>query len=295
MTVEVMGEDYLRHNPGQDPLELRIRGLIRDHVYSKGKGKEMLDKAKAQEVDYLKDCIGNIDDSKSIHNRTQQVLKELATSTNSKIVEGEENLAKISANGHVFALVNHFSAYKLIAIDQEEVGTNIPEVNELYLPPMFYASIWPVAEKLGRPLYEAHLKLPGPLKKIQEAAGTLIFPNPGKDGGQFSVVLERTKNHIENHPNGLSVIFPEGGSSGKRNNGGPFDLEHFHGGPISIASELGVTILPVAQYFDPEKGFELRVFEPFTPSPGIAREKASELADKTRKQMQAWLDTKKSS
>jgi len=286
-----MGEDYSRHNPGQDPLELRIRGLIRDHVYSKKEGREMLSKAKAQEVDYVKECLVNINDSRFIHDRTQKLLKDLSTSTNSKIVEGEENLSNVPKGRHVFVLTNHFSAYKLIAIDQQEVGTNIPEVNELYLPPMFYAGIWPVAEKLGKPLYEAHLGLPDILKTIQESAGTLIFPN-GK-GGQYQVVLERTKEHLDKHPDAVTVIFPEGGSTGKYNNGGPFDLDHFHGGSISMASELGVTILPVAQYFNPEKGFELRVFESFTPSPETSREKTTELADNTRQQMQAWLDTKK--
>jgi hypothetical protein len=57
-------------------------------------------------------------------------------------------------------------------------------------------------------------------------------------------------------------MYPEGGTSGKRNEGTPYDLDNFHSGTLVVAAELGLPILPVTQKLNPESGMELRISEP---------------------------------
>lgn len=293
MNVETM--DTSRHNPGNDPLEQRIKGLIRDHVYSTELGRRMFSEAKALEVSYLRDCVDHISDSRFTHDRTQQLLRDLAKTTNARIVEGEDNLEKLPKKSYVFAVVNHFSGYKLIAIDQEEAEISVPGVEEIYLPPMFYSSIFPVAERLQDNLYDGHFEWPGIIGQIMKASGLILIPTSGE--GRTNIVHQRTKEHMIEHPDSLIVIFAEGGSSGKYNNGGPFDLAQFHKGSFIIAGKEDIPILPVAQFFNPSSGFELKVFEPFAVDPTKDPSKDEEyfvgLAEDTRQQIQAWLDTKK--
>lgn len=290
MSVEM--KDNNRHNPGNDPLELRIKDLLQSQVYTTESGKIMMSQAKELEIAYLKEVFPRLKEPQFIHDRTQQLLKDLSLATKSKIVEGEEFLEFVDKDSPIFAVSNHFSAYKLIAIDQKDVNINIPEVNELYIPPMFYASMYPVAEKTGRALYDAHLELPGVLGQLQQESGILALP---EGEGVFEESYKRTRDHDQKYPDSITVIFPEGRSSGKYNNGGPYDLYEFSSGPFAMAAYEGATLLPIAQYFNPSSGFELKIFPPIKLDPSADRSVFKETANKTRAEMQAWLDTKKTS
>jgi hypothetical protein len=291
MSVENM-TDYSRHKSQEaDPQEVRIKGLLKEH-FEKGGGLEMLERAKALEEEYLREVVADLSDPRSVHDKTQALLNSLAEAMNSRIVEGKSHLDRFPKGTPALAVVNHFSGYKLAPIEQEAVGVKIPEIEEIYLPPLFYSSIYPVAQEMGDTLHEAHFELPHPLLEIQEAAGTIIVPTSGE--GVFDRVLERTRTHLDTHPHSLTVIFPEGGSSGKRNNGGPFDLDKFHTGTFRIAERLGVPIVPVAQYFNPEQGFELGILEPFTPVHDGSNEYFTQVADRTRQGMQEWINARSS-
>lgn len=273
-----------------DPLEQRIRGLIRDNVCSTVKGREMFAKVNDLQIDYFRDAIGNIGKPGVTHDRTQELLKELSQVTNSRIVQGAENLDSLPKKSPVFAMVNHFSGYKLVAIEQGTLGVDSPDIDQIYPFPIFYSSLVPVAEALEDNLYDAHLELPAPLLKVQEEAGLLVVP-PGE--GQFKTVVERTEDHLKEHPNSLLVLFPEGESSGKRNNGGPYDMVGFHAGSFIIAAKKGIPVVPIAQYFNPNSGFELAIFPSFKLDPNGDRAYFEQMAANTRQEMQAWLDTKK--
>lgn len=292
MSVEMKDQIRNPHPRHDDPLEVRIRGLIRDQVYSTPLGREMFRKVDEAQLAYFRDSLAHLGDPDLIHDRTQALLKKIAEMTNAQIVYGKENLAKVPKGSPVFAEVNHFSGYKLTAIEQSDLGLNLPEIDEIFPYTLFYSSLVPVAEILGRKLYMAQLEMPEPLLTVQKTAGLLLVP---LEKGSFEVVLQRSKEHVDKYPNSVTVLFPEGGTSGKRNGGGPYDLEPFHSGSFAIAGKLGITVLPITQFFNPNRGFEVAVFEPFKPDPKGGREYFDELANNTRKQMQAWLDTKKSS
>lgn len=285
------------HPKKDDPLEQRIRGLIRQEVYSTPRGQQMFSQVDVLQRKYFRECLLRLNDTKYIHDTTQDLLRQLSEVTNSRIVEGEDHLAGLKRGSPAFAIVNHFSAYKLITMEDKELGLDFPDDREIYPFPIFFSPVYPVAQRLGDNLYDAHLELPGSLARIQEAAGLLVVP---KDNGAFGSIRDRTEELIQRRPNSLTVIFPEGGTSGKRNMGGPYDLDRFHGGSFAIAEELGIPVIPVCQYFNPDSGFEIGILPqvkfdnpPLAENKDARKEYFSSVAGNTRQQMQAWLNTRK--
>lgn len=282
------------HPARNEPLEKRIRGLIQDQAYSTGLGKRMFADSRSLLVPYFRDSLVNLNNPQLIHDRTQELLHQLATVTNAKIVDGEEKIDLLPKKSPIFAAVNHYSGYKLMNIEQSEFGTNLSGMDDVVPFPFFYSSLSPVADKLGDYLYDAHLEMPGAFGQVQEKAGLLVIP---EEQNAFEDIKRKTQEMISRRSNSLIVIFPEGATSGKRNMGGPYDLDRFHGGSFAIAEELGIPVIPVCQYFNPNSGFEIGVLPPvkFDNPPPIENEDArrkyfSFAAENTRQQMQAWLD-----
>jgi hypothetical protein len=56
-----------------------------------------------------------------------------------------------------------------------------------------------------------------------------------------------------------------------------------------IAQQLGMHILPVAQYFDPRDGFKLKVLKPFVPQ-AETKEEFEKIAEGNRSDMLRWFD-----
>ena len=288
---DMAGESNSRrpHPKKDDPLEIRIRDLIREQAYRTPQGKQMWEKSKDAQLRYFREALGRIDDVTYVHERTQQLLSELAKITNAHIVLGEENLRDLRLPALV--VLNHYSGYKNTTLQREELGIDLGEMDELYPFPVFYSSVVPAARKLGEEvsLYDAHLEYSPdetPLRKLQEEAGLLVIP---ENGASFQAVLELTRDTIKRDPNSLVVVFPEGETSGKRNSGGPYDMVSFHTGPFAIASILGIPVLPVAQYFNPESGFEIGIGKSIQPDTNRPREEYSRLAESTRQEMRGLL------
>ncbi len=289
------------HGDIHDPLEQRIRRLIQDQACSTEQGRIMFDRARELQTTYYQDCLQKLDDEQYIHERTQKLLNELADIFHPRIVDGEDYLGQLPEGKPVFVVLNHYSGHKLSTVFSKDIGVRAvdlegKEMEEIYPPPLHYAPVKPIADRLGARLYDSHIELPNEnLVKIQHAAGGVVIP---PKEGIFRQVVEQSQKFVENHPNDILVNFPEGESSGKRNQGGPYDMVPFHKGAFVIASQLGATILPVAMFFNPESGFELGVFKPFVPDPKTEDREASNeyfesVAESTRKTMQDWLDQRK--
>lgn len=284
---ENMGDKFNPAHPSQrDPLEVRIVNLIEKELLSTPWANEAFLKAKGITVDYFKDSIANLSDVKKIHDGTQKVLKDLANTFKARIVSGEENLNDYPKGKAGFIIANHLGSYKPLGIRPEELGLDLP-VDVIHPFVMFYQALSPVADKVGGKLYEAAYPYEEPIRTIQRDAGSLLIPS-GK--GVFEQVMQESERVTQAHPDGLFTIFPEGGTSGKRNNGGPYALEHFHAGPFVVAAKLGLSILPVVQYFNPEKGFELGVFKPFSLDSNATHGEFKKVAAQNQQQMQEWLN-----
>src|SRR5581483_6597697 len=301
MTVEMKTEERTPHPRKNDPLEQRIRKLIEEQACSTEKGKQMFSKVNSLQVEYFKKALASLGNPDQIHEDTQKLLKDLAEATNSKIVDGKENLAGVPKESPVMVVSNHYGGFKLVMIPQNVLGIDVGQekIDDVPPFPIYYAGIKPVADELGDELYDAHLELPGPLLKIQEAAGLLVIP---ENEGIYEETKKRTQELFSKRPNSMLVVFSEAGTSGKRNMGGPYDLDNLHGGAFSIAQELNVPILPVCQYFNPESGFEIGILKPVlfdsVPDNGditARKEYFNRIANQTRSDMQTWLNSKKTS
>jgi hypothetical protein len=284
-----------------DPLEMRIRSLIREQAFSSRLGRRMWFRTREIQKKFFNDALNHLDDSRYIHDRTQETLRQIAGVMNSKIVSGYENLVDV----HIPAVIglNHYSGYKLNSLRPEEVLSDFGTMKELYPFLSFFAALSPVARVLGEDvaLYDFHLEYGQKsqnlaLRKIQEEAGLLVIP---EQSGGFSFLLDAARKFIIEKQRVLLVGFPEGESSGKRNNGGPYDLVPFHTGVFVIAAELGIPFLPAVQFFNPEVGFQVSVLPSIEPkvfersSDGKLTKEAKDyyekLAFETRQRMQIEL------
>jgi len=283
--------------PGEEQ-EQRIVGLLQQELLSTSWSKSLFqDHLKELMIDFFRDSLDHVEDEQYIHDKTQEVLKQFSELSGSRIVEGEEYLESLKGK-NVFFLTNHLGTYKLLGLDPEaDLGQSELGLDVLHPFPAFYGSLYPVAEALENDLYESAHDYPGVIRKVQVAAGSLILP-PGLTG-TLPAIEEKTKEMFSGK-DGLSLtIFPEGGTSGKRNNGGPYALDKFKTGSLVIAGDLGIPIIPIAQHFDPKEGFKLRVFEPrdLKPSTGDndSREYFHIQASEMRTEMQGWLDSQQAS
>jgi hypothetical protein len=299
MAVEIkdMSVDRPSHPSVNDPAEMRIREEIRNAALSTKLGQEMFAKIDQLQHDYFRRSLTMLDRPQQIHDETQTLLENLATTTNARIVDGEAYLASLPKGRPVIAAVNHFSSYKIVPIRPAELGLENIGEGQIEAYPILYAPLMPVAKALGDNLYDGHMEAPSPIDQIQVAAGIVVVPDPNKalqheQHKSFPIVLERTKSHFVQHPNSLLVSFAEGETSGKRNGGGPYNLAPFKTGAFVTAAEEKVPVLPVGMYFNPDSGYELGILEPIYPESGKEREYYVELAEQTRQKMQLWLNTR---
>ncbi len=298
--VPVYDEESVRarqSNPN-DELERRIVGELEKDMLSISWARDLFSgNIRPRIISYLKDSFDHLNDPERIHDQTQHLLSDLAEATNATIVEGQENLDEVRGQS-VFVATNHLGTYKLVSLDPSG-DLDKPEIGleDLDPFPAFYFSMYPVAKYIGDNLYEAAHDYPEPIRTVQIAAGSLIMP-PGQTG-VLDELEEDTKALFESRSNLALTLFPEGGTTGKRNNGGIYAMEKFRTGSFVIAGHLGRPVVPVSQYFDPNEGFKLRVFPALrlTTPPGDeeARSYFRQTADATQSQMQSWLNQQTSS
>ena len=297
--LEVQRQEILRrHQVVEDtPQERRILELLRDNLTSTEWSQDTFRDIRHLLVDYFKDSLLNIQDRRHIHDKTQELLSKIAARGNAKISSGQEHLDNFPKASPVFLLTNHLGIYKLATINPEkELGLDDAGVDSMYSLPLFHASGRPVADALGDNLYIAAFEFPGKIGEIQKAAGGVVIRLEEEEKLEKDTtagidhLTTRTRNFMEEHPNGALSVLPEGKTSGKKNGASPYDLETFRTGAFVVAARLNIPILPVSQYFDPDTGFEVAVHEAIYPSPDLNREQFEEVANLTREKMQAWLN-----
>ena len=287
-------EAVVRGKPSEsDPREQAIREKIRQEVLQYDWAVRAFAEIKRRQVFYLREVLTHKDDLEFIHRITQDTLREIASLLRPQIVQGGENLLSFTARP-VLIPTNHFGAYKLLGINlQEDIGIAIEGYDFMYPFLMYFAALYPVAERLEDKLYYVSNEFPGVLGEVHEKAGFIHVPLTIKTG-KTAHLQEQTRALFEERKNAALVNFPEGGTSGKYSDGGIYDLDPFKTGGYVVAANLGVPVVPVAQYFNPQKGFEIRVFDPYTPTP-TDKEGYERYAAQDRAVMQSWLDERRAS
>lgn len=299
MSIDKMNRDdpqyvdaIVKKKSQADPKEDAIRTKIGDLVLREPWAQGAFQRIRQLQIDYLKDVIANVGDADKVHDETQKVLGDIATLLQSEIVEGAHYLQNLSKGSAVLIVTNHFGPYKLVGIDPKaDLGVDIPGYDAMYPSPMYFAALKPVSDAIGNNLYYVSEDFPLIFGQIHTNAGFIHVP-PAVKTGRAAYLEQQTGDAIQKRPNSAIVNFPEGGTSGKYTGLGPYDLDPFKTGGYVIAAKLGIPVIPVAQYFDKDKGMQLRVFEPYVPQ---AADKAGfdQLAERDRQNMQAWLDQRK--
>lgn len=289
-----------------DPREVRIIAVAKEQLMTTDWARSTVNQVREAVVANWRDIYSHRSDSDYVHDRTQEVLINIAQITNARIVDGEENLDDLPKRKPVFIVSNHFPFFKLISFTPDQLrqfGVDahhpVPTIYYPFAP--YYAVFSPVGQQLGINLYEASFEQPGDLGDLFRASGCIDIPPPPQlmpelvqgTGNRLGELTESTRELFAAHPNAGLVVFPEGGTTGKRSGGQIYGLEEFHTGAFVIAAKLDVPVLPVAHHFDPNKGIELAVFKPITPNASATREEFASVAEIARGEMQKWFNSKR--
>lgn len=287
----------IKHSPSlTDPLERRIIEIVKNKTLTTPWAKEAFSKLKEKIILNWKDVYHRLDDQEYVHSATQKAISEAAGTVNASIVSGAENLKKIKKGSPFMIASNHLATYKLVPIMPEDfhaMGVKGPLLDVYYPYIAFLSPFYPIVKELDSNIYEAAIEAPGELGKVFAATGSIDVPPASLFRDRVSMLTSATKNLFKKHSNSGLVIFPEGGATGKRSGKDIYDLEQFKTGAFLIASKLNVPVLPTVQYFNPWRGFEIGLFEPVIPKKNKPKEYYQNIAESTRREMQAWLDQKK--
>ncbi|HSW37525.1 MAG TPA: hypothetical protein VLG37_04135 [Candidatus Saccharimonadales bacterium] len=278
-----------------DDKDIRIRELIRNIFVREAWAEEAFANIRSEQIAYLRDMVHSVGDPAYVDRATQEILRKIGGELRATVEEGEEHLAPLRGKP-VLVTTNHLGTYKLASINpQVELGDDVPNYDGydfMYPYPLYFAALSPVAEALGNALSYASIDYPGIFGQIHTAAGFIHIPPASQvSGGRTESLKQQTDELIKKRPHTALVNFPGGGTGGKYNEAGPYDLREFRTGGYVIAAELRLPILAVAQYFDPLIGMRLKVFEPFYPQPGTI-EDYKRLASETQAEIQDWLKQK---
>jgi len=301
--IEAKRQAILRQHQYVDPNtpeEEKIMTLLQEELVSTDWAKNTFSDIQKMLVQYFHDSLSGIQDSHYVHDRTQQLLKDIAVRTNAKIISGQENLDGLTKGSPVFLCTNHLGIYKLATIDpKKELGLEDVGVDRMYSLPLFHASNMPVAESLKDNLYIAAFEFPGKVGEIQKMAGGVVIRlEEEKNLLHDSVrgtdrLITKTRKFMDEHPNGALSILPEGRTSGKRAGKSSYDLDDFKTGAFVVAAAVEIPILPVPQYFNPNSGFEVGILEPIHLTKDVTWEQSADIARATQSKMQEWLNQRK--
>ena len=287
-------EAVVRKKPHiDDPKDQRIQRIIRDKFLQEQWAEEAFTRIRDEQIAYMRDAAHHAEDPDYIHNITQETLHRLSGELRSRIEEGAEHLEGLHKQPVIIA-TNHLGTYKLNGINpQSDLGDDIEKYSQydfMYPYPLYFAALSPVAEELGDNLSYASDDFPGVYGRIHTNAGFVHVPPPGaSETGRMEAIKEQTAELFVKMPNTVLVTFPEGGTSGKYNEAGPYDLLPFKTGTYVTAAQLEIPVLMVAQYFDPQNGMRLKIFPPEYPKSDFTREDFQSLASRQQAEMQTWL------
>lgn len=241
-----------------DPQEIRIRSIL-DNLASTDESKAIVKELTSLQANFLKKGLTNPESGAEIELNYRKLLQQLAETSKTHIVSGLENLSKLDNTKHFIIATNHFGSAKMTRIITSELGIDIP-IAEIEPFPIRHAPFIAMEKITGNKIFECAVELPEPFLKIQKASEIIIIPSSGE--GRTQKLIDSIVECNKEEDKTAIVMYPEGGTTGKRNMGGAYDLDEFHSGTLVIAAKLGLSILPVCQIFDPNEGIKLIILEP---------------------------------
>ncbi len=278
-----MNTDVIARQPtSTDPAEQRIRTLLEEWVTPTDSSKQTLSKAKTQQKEFLQRAAGKIKTGEitEILGLYQEQLLALNSLLNTKITDGTEHLEKLHGRSFII-ITNHLGLPKIGRFQDDDIYSGI----EIEPFTMRHFAFGQITQETDTTLHEAAVELPGVLHDIQNASGVITINVLGE--GRTEQLIKDTQNVIQKEASAV-VMYPEGGTTGKRNGQSPYTLEHFHSGAFVVAKQLGIPVLPVCQYYNPNNGMELHVLPPIRLD---ERSDVKQIAEETQHAMQAKLNS----
>lgn len=270
-----------------DPQEIRIRQNLESQLAPTDQAKQKFQKAKQLQLDFFRSALTS-QNNEQVRQDYLDLLNQLAEVTNTQI-EGEENLNLLDGSKGVIVLINHLGTPKLSSFEPTEAGLDLP-LDKIEPFPIRHAPLAEISKKTGRPIFETAVTLPTPLDTVQSASGVILVAPSGE--GRLGKLINDVGENLQQNHNSLIVMYPEGGTSGKRSDGNPYTLDEFQTGAFVVAEKLGIPILPVCQYFDPKTGYTLGILPSIKVDSQGDREVFHQIAKSTQDSMQTWLNSK---
>ena len=271
-------------NPA-DPQEIRIRKRLEKELLATKWAQKAIEEAREKQAQFLRGALVNLENPPMILKDYRALLQRLADITKAHLAGGESYLKEIPKGNAVILITNHLGMAKVTRIANEDLPIALPEIEAF---PSRHAALVRVTDKIGASLHETAIELPSLLFEVQKACGVITIPVEGE--GRTEKLTQDVAALIGKGGAFAFVMYPEGGTSGKRNEGGPYDLDECHPGAFVVAAKFGLEVLPVCQYFNPEEGLELHILKPMTLS-GSDLPRIKEITENVKAQMQGKLDS----
>lgn len=275
-----------RQPQANDEKEIGIRERLVKTVLTTEFSRKTVNLFSKTQQSFFEEAFNDLGGKEStILNSYLETINKLNEYGQTKIISGSENLHDLQGNRGVIIITNHLGMSKLCRIDNKNRSfpVNLDEFEPFLIR---HAPLVEIAKKMEFNIHESAVELPQKLSDIQKACQVVVVQASGSNRTEK---LIDDCNKIFNSGKQLVVMYPEGGTSGKRNSGGPYDMDEFHTGAFVVAAQTGVPILPVTQYFNPETGYELDIFQPISVK-NNDREYLQELIETSRTEMQQVLN-----
>lgn len=268
-----------------DPFEIEIRKKL-EAYYSSETSRSVISTLRDEQRKFFSFAFDNIESPDKVRKKYKDLLGKLTLIGNAKILSGVDRLQGLEGK-HYIIITNHLGIAKLTRISNHDRVFPV-DLDEFEAFPSRHASLMPIADKLDANLYETATELPGKLLDIQKACEVLTIPPSGS--GRTEILIKEVSSIRQRGSKSLIVMYPEGGTSGKKNQAGPYDLDGFHRGSFVVAMKAGVDILPVCQYFNPKGSFDLHILD-LIPHQEIGLENLPNVMDRAKASMQEKLES----
>lgn len=258
-----------------DPQEQSIKKSLESTILRTEFARKFIIKATRKQDIFFNNALLNIDDAAGTRNEYLKLLNDLSRESNSHVTSGIDFLSSVNKKGLII-ITNHLGIVKLTKVQGFEPF------------PLRHASIFPIVQSLRMSIHESAIELPDDLLKVQQNCEVVVVRAGGNN--RTTKLIDDSKMLINSKKSAI-IMYPEGGTTGKRNNGGPYDLDAFHSGAFIVAKELGISVLPVCQYFNPNSGFEIDILKPIGDD-DFKKKDISIIIENAKKEMQAILSKK---
>lgn len=286
-----------------DPKELSLRDeLLRifDTAYSKERLREMSEK----QMHFLHTSINFVgqNDSTLADNAIRKAYLNLVYDLAGEVdVSGDDNIKQLPSSGFV-VVSNHLAIPKATRISVLEIATHLESGDDKSAAAALAKKVpefepWPSriagsAGAIGKGFspHEIGVFLPEPFGKIQQRSGVIAIPSSGSN--RFGGMVNAVSGIFNGEENSYVIIYPEGGSTGKRGGGGLYGVarENFSSGYLFLAQQLQVPVVFVAQVFDKNYGYKVNVSAPVMIDSDLQPDQVKAKAAQGQQELQESLD-----